>query len=368
MTVGNLVNLVKSRGIETVYYFHTDHFEPWSHDINETSARAVERMADLARSSPYARKLNLFYSVFIPHRLEHGSIIRHGARVPGDGVAFGADRPDRQEKLAREVIRPLIADDKHEIHLHVHHEYWTRNTSNFNSPVSQWVNAYSTPEADKARLDLFFRLCGEVISREIAMPFKHWAFIHGNWALNGSDPEICHVDNEMAMIMAHGGFGDFTFPAGRSYCDPKLDTPFTCLPVEVARAYDDPRSEPLPVGVGSGAMRSDRFFVWNSPVKSVFLSLDYYASANRELLKTPERTVEQWLSKCTVIDRCLFVKTHAHSMKAEYRLTEPDSDDSPLLSGRRRDARLSDPGLRSGQGGIQACHGERDNDDASRPR
>jgi hypothetical protein len=30
----------------------------------------------------------------------------------------------------------LVTDDEHELHLHVHHEYWTQNSSRFDHPVS----------------------------------------------------------------------------------------------------------------------------------------------------------------------------------------------------------------------------------------
>jgi 2-polyprenyl-3-methyl-5-hydroxy-6-metoxy-1,4-benzoquinol methylase len=325
MTIEVLADLLKSRDCEAVCYFHTDHFEPWSTSIDDASARAVERMAQQARSSPYARRLSLFYNVFIPYRLEGDGPIEAGdTRAPGDGVVFNG-RSAHQEKLTREVVRPLVTADGHEMHLHVHHEFWTRNTSHFDHPVSRWVNACSTPEADRARLDLHFMLSKEAIAREIGAPFERWAFIHGNWALNASDPLICHVTDEMAMIMRHGGFGDFSFPAGRSYCDPKLETPFTCRPVDLWRAYDDPRADPRPIGSNTRVLRPDRFFIWNSPIKSVHSSLDYYSAANRKLFKTPERVVATWLSKSVRLDRKLFIKTHAHSMKTEYRLAEPDS-------------------------------------------
>lgn len=325
MNVDQLADLLKSRECEAVCYFHTDHFEPWSTSIDEASARAVEGMAKMARSSPYARRLSLFYSVFVPYRLESEGPVGNGdQRASGDGVVFGA-RSIRQEDIAREAIRPLVTADGHEMHLHVHHEFWTRNTSHFDHPVSRWVNACSTSEADRQRLDLHFRLCKEAIAEEIGAPFEHWAFIHGNWALNASDPLICHVTDEMAMIMRHGGFGDFSFPAGRSYCDPKLKAPFTCLPLDLARAYDDPRSDPRPVGPDTKVMQPDRFFIWNAPVTSVSSSLDYYSAANRKLLQMPERVVADWLGKSVRLGPNLFIKTHAHSMKPEYRLTEPDS-------------------------------------------
>jgi len=324
MTIDDLADLIKSRGCESVSYFHTDHFEPWSISINEDGVRRVEYMARQARSSPYARRLSLFYSVFVPYRLTADGVAEGDDQVPDDGVVFVA-RSEQQERMARDAIRPLVCDDGHEMHLHVHHEYWTRNHSHFDTPVAKWVNAYSTPQADSRRLDLQFRLCREAIEREIGRPFDRWAFIHGNWALNASDPLICHVSDEMAMILAHGGYGDFSFPAGRSYCDPKLKMPFTCLPIDLPRAYDDPRADPKPIGVGSRAFASDRFFIWNAAIRSVDASIDYYSVANRNMFKLPERIVHTWLSRSATLGGTIFIKTHAHSMNAAYRLGEPDS-------------------------------------------
>ena len=53
MTIDSLADLLKERGCTEVCYFHTDHFEPWSSNIDDASARAVERMARMARNSPY---------------------------------------------------------------------------------------------------------------------------------------------------------------------------------------------------------------------------------------------------------------------------------------------------------------------------
>ena len=323
MTLDDLADLLKGRRCESVGYFHTDHFEPWSNSIDDASARAVERMAGLARSSAYGRRLSLFYSVFVPYRLkqdEPADLV--DPQVEGDGVVFGS-RTSWQEELARETIRPLAA--AHEFHLHVHHEYWTRNHSHFDTPVSRWVNASSTAELDSARLELYVRLCKEAIGRELGRPFDRWAFIHGNWALNASDPLICHVDDELALLMRQGGFADFSFPAGRSYCDPKLKAPFSCLPLPLARAYDDARSDPRPIGRSANAMRSDRFFIWNSALSASYSSLDTYSATTRKLLQKPEQVVAEWLRKSPVFEGRLLLKTHAHSLSREYRLGEPDS-------------------------------------------
>ncbi|GEP58621.1 methyltransferase domain-containing protein [Reyranella soli] len=324
MTTEALADLLKSRGCESVYYFHTDHFEPWSVRIDNASARAVERMAEMARANRYARRLSLFYNVFVPYRLDSdGPIGPADSHVSGDRVVFNG-RSERHERLTRDAIRPLVTADSHEMHLHVHHEFWTRNTSHFDHPVSRWVNACSTSEADRQRLDLLFKLSKEAIAREIGRPFERWAFVHGNWALNASDPLICQVSDEMSIIMRHGGLGDFSFPAGRGYCDPRLERPFTCKPIDLARAYDDPRSDPRPVDAQSRVMGPGRFFIWNSPIKATHSSLDYYSAANRTLFKTPERVVGTWLSKSVCLGKQLFVKTHAHSMKSDYRLADGD--------------------------------------------
>lgn len=319
----DLVGILKSRQIKRIQYFHADHFEPWSLGLNEKTARGVERMREMSAASPLGRKMSLFYCPYVPYHLDAG---RASGKPDGDAVIFGSRSAD-QERMGQEVIRPLVELDQHEIHLHVHHEFWTRNESNFDNPVSRWVNANSTAAMDKARLDSFFARCKEVIGNEIGKSFDRWAFVHGNWALAASDPLICTIDNELSMIMRHGGFGDFSFPAGRGYCDPKLLAPFTCLPLDRARAYDDPASDPRPVEAGTGTLQPDRFFIWNSPIKARYSSIDYYSEPNRELFKTPDRLLAEWFKGSVSFGGDLFIKTHAHSMKWEYKISE---DGSPI--------------------------------------
>ena len=321
MNLDQLADRLKRRGCRDVWYFHTDHFEPWSVRIDEASARAVDRMAAQARGSSYGRRLSLFYAVFIPFHLDVGGTA--GDRVPGDAIVFGG-RSENQEALARDAIRPLVAADAHEMHLHVHHEFWTRNQGNYPRAIWQWVNAHGSPEDDARRLDLHFRLCKEAIARETGAPFDRWGFVHGNWALNGSDSDICEIDDEISIVMRNGGIGDFTFPAGRGHCDPKLETPFACLPVRQLRGYDRNEADPRPIAAGSRAMTQDRYFIWNSRIKHKFSSLDYFSAGARDLLKTPDEILGQWFDNSVALDGSLFIKTHAHSMNAAYRLGEPD--------------------------------------------
>lgn len=322
-STAELADILKRRGIKTIHYFHADHYEPWSSGIHEQSARGVERFAEMSRNSPFGSRMSLFYCVFVPYRLDPSGK-DPGQRVGQDAVVFRPRTAD-EEALARRVIPGLFEPDFHELHLHVHHEHWTRNDSHFQSDVAKWVNAHSNAEMDRDRLDLAFGLCKEVISRETDRPFDRWGFVHGNWALAASDPSICTVESELGIIMRHGGFGDFSFPAGRPHCDPRLETPFTCRPIEAKRAYDDPASDPRPLAPGSGVMSPERFFIWNSPIKAQYSSLDYYSESNRDLFKDPERIIEQWLTNSVAFGGDLFLKTHAHSMKWEYEIHKPDS-------------------------------------------
>lgn len=320
-----LAEILKRRGVTEVHYFHADHYEPWGGGLSVKSLSAVENFRRQTRNSPYGSKLSLFYSVYLAHHLDPGTNDDgESRRAPNDSVVFRR-RSEQQDRQVTDAIRPLVSEDAHEMHLHVHHEWWTRNHSHFDSVVSNWVNAHSTNELDQARLDLFFSLATSLIANETGAPFDRWGFVHGNWALAGSDPRICQIENELSMIMRHGGFGDFTFPAGRSICDPRMEVPFTCLPLDVQRAYDLPEAQPTPVGRGSRTMQPDRFFIWNSRIKADHVSLDYYYAPNRDRFKQTEFMVENWLSNSVVIENRLFIKTHAHSMYSYYKLSEPDA-------------------------------------------
>jgi len=323
--IDELADILKRRNIRTIYYFHADHYEPWSLGLNERTAAGVERFGQMSLASPFARRMSLFYSAYVPYNLDVTENQRAvGRRVAGDSVYFHS-RTDKQEELAQSTIRPLFEPGAHEAHLHVHHEFWTRNESHFDTAVSKWVNANSTAAMDRERLDLCFTLSREIIGRELGRPFDRWAFVHGNWALAASDPLICTIENELGMIMRHGGFGDFSFPAGRAYCDPKLQSPFTCRPLDGKRPYDDPASDPVPLAAGSGVLSSDRFFIWNSPIKAQYSSLDYYSEPNRELFKQSARILSEWLGNSVAFGPDLYIKTHAHSMKWEYEIFKPDS-------------------------------------------
>jgi hypothetical protein len=318
MNINGLADILKRRAVARVYYFHTDHFEPWSKGINRDAVAAVKNFARMARRSFFSKSVNLFYMPFVRFRLDPGRMADGGLSI--DPVVFGG-RSESEAAMAKSALAPLEQEDKHEFHIHLHHERWTRNDGNFPGEVPRWVNAHSTPVADEARLRNGLAATRRYAEEDIGRPFNRWAFVHGNWALNASDRSICRVEGEVKILMEFGCFGDFTFPAGRPHCDPTiLEEPYTCLPAAGPKAYDTSEALPKSALAQPFEIAPGRFFVWNSRVKARFSSLDYFSEENRRLFRQPEVLVTEWLEKSVLLGNSLFIKTHAHSMDQKYLL------------------------------------------------
>jgi hypothetical protein len=320
-----LADILKRRQVTEVVYFHTDHFEPWD-TIFEEGIRLIDHFASLSARSRHGRKLNLFYTppVVYDFRPDPSSDGRRERRIPGDGFVFES-LSDKQADIHRNAIGKLV-ELGHEFHLHIHHTLWTRTCGgDQSSRLNEWLQGHSSPALDSQRLNLFTRLACECITAATGRPFARWAFIHGLWALNASDPTACMVEDEISILMRHGCVADFTFPAGRAHCDPTVsEVPYTCLPVIGPKSYDSPAADPRPVIRGGKHFRPGRFLIWNSPIKAMHSSIDHYDPSNRERLKQAETLVAQWLQRSVLLDGVLYVKTHSHSLAHDYKVGTPD--------------------------------------------
>ena len=328
MRIEELADKARARGIRRIAYFHCDHFEPWGSGVNATSLRAVDRFRQMTERSPYGARLSLFYSTYNGYSLDDGHGQPNGECVPGDKIYFAnhTHRTRADNTRIVQAIRPLVTELGHEMQLHVHHEWWTQNALNVESPIWKWVQAHSNHEMDERRLALFIKFACDTISAETGDVFGKWGFVHGNWALNASDDEICRIENEIDLMMQAGGFGDFTFPAGRRHCDPVgLDQPYTCLPEHGRKIYEKPESQPKTIGFGSHAMSDDRFFIWNSPIKAAQSSIDWYYAPNLKVFQDLDKLVGDWLEQSVCYGDTLFLKTHAHSMNHRYGLGTSDT-------------------------------------------
>jgi hypothetical protein len=319
-----LADLVKRRGIREIAYFHTDHFEPWFGATERDEWwKSLGRFGDLTKQSLFASKLTLFYKPRINYRAK--SFWRsQDHRLPRDGVGFFGE-PQAFYTRCQDTLAPLEREYGHEFQLHVHHEGWTM--SDFTHPdIVGWMKRKGSSARDSARLDLFLQLCKQAIPKEIGRNLGEWAFVHGSWALNASNPRFCCIVDELAILQRNGCYGDFTFPAGELVSDPtRIEAPFTCATPALAKSYDCVEGDLRPLSRGGGDLQSGRFFVWNSPIKGQKSSLDYYLEDNVTSFSQPEFLLRDWLSQSVIIDDCLYIKTHAHSMHEKYRLWESDS-------------------------------------------
>ena len=322
--ISNLSDIISSRGIEKIYYFHTDHFEPWSKNIQDDSCRAVERFYSQTKKNKFGRKQSLFYLAYMPATLKNSKPF-NGFALEGDEIVF-LNRDKAIVDKAKNVLAPLEAEGEHKFEMHIHHERWTQNSGLYDPILNGWLNDFSSAELDSARLNLAIQVAKKFMSYELGREFDSWAFVHGNWALNASDRSICTVNDELKILMDNGCWGDFTFPAGRMHCDPKiLEEPYFCDPICGEKSYDSHLSNPLPVGLKQSESDDNRFFIWNSKIKHNRCSLDYYSESNRALFKNPELVIESWLRDSYVNNKALFIKTHAHSLKWEYEMHKIDS-------------------------------------------
>lgn len=304
---------VRRNEVRRLVYVHCDHFEPWvGGHITEANVERVLAFAEAVSRVEHGRRLSLFYLCANPMVASHVE----GARaVEGDGIGF---LPPGEDALARSsvVLRDLVARG-HEIGVHYHHEFFTDNPvhSQVIPELRHTRGAAISPEHERARWRLGLRSALETTRRETGLPLERWAFVHGNWALAASDPQICTIVDELRLLMDAGCVADFTFPAAYPHPGPRFTEPSAVLPVAGRFAYDLPAADPRPA---FGTPWPDRLFIWASPITARGSSIDYSARYVRDRLESPLEWALELVNQSFTRDGILFVKTHAHSMLPDH--------------------------------------------------
>lgn len=306
--------LLRRREVREVVWFHTDHWEPWGGSVDDTSLKRVESFTRQTTNSAFGRKMTLFYLSGTRYRLKSPL----PAAGTGEEIVEAVPLTEHQDSRACQVVGELAARTDVEFQVHLHHETLVSNDSDRGS-LHRSLKMLTDKEQDGRRLDFLLKTELARIRRHTGAALDNWAFVHGLWALNGSDRSVCQIDNEIEILMRNGCWGDFSFPAGRPHCDPVAITqPYTCVPYAAPKGYDLPDSAPVIIDVGAGAIGEGRFLIWNSRARHDVCSIDYYGDGDRTRLKNTDGIVLSWLSRCPVIDRTLYIKTHAHSMRPDY--------------------------------------------------
>ena len=315
-----LADLFKARDVKRLHYFHCDHFEPWEgddqrEDIGSRNAELIENFAEATTRLDFARKLTLFYKVPLHYRLDP---YLPGQRVSAADPVVFVPRAKYADGLARMAMQHLLSVVGHELQVHIHHENFTAHEGHPDPRNAAILNAADVRRNDGERLDIAVKTALDLIERETGQHLHDkWFFVHGLWALNGSDVKVCTIADEIEILMRNGCRGDFTFPAGRAHTNPRYEAPFLVKPLRALKGYDYPQAEPEPAW--GGGDQKDKFFIWSSKVKHVGNSLDYYAPWLRAKLEDIEAHAAHIIENSFVIDGNIFIKTHAHSMHHKYR-------------------------------------------------
>ena len=307
------------RKIKKVIHFHADHFEPFMSSGRIKTEEEVLSFSKKMMSCEHSKNISLHYIFPFGRSLvgeERSDNEYHG--VDGDEFLFSVKKDMRNVKHLLSVIKTCEFD----LQFHIHHERFTKNdfykkrkVEKGNEKVFDFISKRSTYKMDSMRFEKSIHLYKEYFKKLGGIDIDKWTFVHGMWALNGSDPEICNISDEIVILQRNGCVADLSFPAGRGHCNPTLyDVPTIIRPLDKIRSYDSKESI---IGPWDGNVVTDGFLIWASKNKATTYSLDYYGKKIESLIP-PEKRVIKWLENSPVINNTLYIKTHAHSANREY--------------------------------------------------
>lgn len=286
------------RGITRAIHCHADHFEP--EEVSKRFGSAADIALWLERCKPAVP--TLFVKCPLGFRLNRAAPI---------GMTLNLNSSAPTEALYLHKLVEFGAG----VGLHVHHEAWTYNAipraklSDGQRVLHDYVMA--KPHLDAQRMSTMVTGSLAWLRETTGLELKTWGFVHGCWAFGASDPEICQLRDEIPLLYELGCRADFSFPAGRRYCDPSWDRPKWIVPVRADRAFEAPKADPR------DEYDASRMLVWASRTDAWWLGLDTYSRDSRRLTESPDK-LERYLELCPVIDGTAYVKTCSHGMHPHY--------------------------------------------------
>jgi tetratricopeptide (TPR) repeat protein len=317
----SLIDALKSAEVSEFVVFHTDHFEPWGMRFEEWQLARCENFARCIAQHDYTRKLTLFYRPDTPFLMRSDAEDSHALSVGSEPGAFGVVAPGRQPSQQRritEAMAPLSEATDIEFHLHLHHEDLIPCAESWGEMPIQ-VARHIPKKFHNNLLEFHVRANLNQLARDTSVHLEQWATIHGRWALNGSDRNVCTIDDELSRLQRLGCWGDFTFPAGRYHCTPRWNEPFSLRPTTASKAYDRLNADVRALSHTSRDMfwEQGRFFIWSMPVPYAAASLDGSRSNTTSEYYDVSTALLSWISQGIRVNGALIIKTHAHSMAVE---------------------------------------------------
>ncbi len=304
-----LLELLYRRGINHIVHFHCDHFEPFRKDKSgqQIGLEHIKAWNENRLRYPQGNCVTLFLSsqryCYVlappPADTERKKRLYPIHDIYFDNTSF-ADEEER-------VLDFLATQPDLDFQMHLHHEWWT------SSSCTKWE---ADPVNDLLRIEAVLKLHLAHYSAHLPFNASEWSFVHGCWSLNASDRSICNITGELKLLQSMGCIADFSFPAGRPWCDPKsIKVPYTVTPFDAERCYDLPEAHPIAIAQGACGFTysGPRMMIWSANVPSSHVSFDAIAAA--QVTQNPYELVTAWLGGCPVIDGTLYLKTHCHSLQ-----------------------------------------------------
>jgi len=144
-------------------------------------------------------------------------------------------------------------------------------------------------------------------------PETRFAFIHGNWALDGSQAR-CGVTRELAILFRHGCYADFTFSTIGTASQPRrVNSIYYAQETDEPKSYDDG----IPAAVGQKI--SDRFMIFQGPSSISWTGDLEYGAVESDPLPSRKR-INAWMDANIHVrgrPEWMFIKVFSHGIQSE---------------------------------------------------
>ena len=154
-------------------------------------------------------------------------------------------------------------------------------------------------------------------------PGTHFGFIHGNWALDNSQPK-CGVNTELDILFNHGCYADFTFSTIGTPSQPqKINTIYYASDTPAPKSYD----EGIDAEVGKPI--NDRLMIFQGPVGFNFKKMEIEYGAVESYAIPNEIRINRWIDTNIHIKgrpEWVFVKVYSHGIPSSNAILEHHLD------------------------------------------
>ncbi|MBT7378002.1 MAG: hypothetical protein HN820_07580 [Candidatus Marinimicrobia bacterium] len=308
-----LVELMKSRGIKRFVHFHTDHWEPFSScggkwgDESSENADLILRFIEETKNHPFFDKMTLFFNYPIK------TLTHEEMNEETNDLLYFKPFNDKYWERFEYAIKKVVSDTNHEFQVHIHHEGITTGQY-FKWKHLPWQEGFEPEKTNSERFERYVELTLKEFKRVLGLDPSNWHFLHGVWALNASDTNVCNVNDEIEILIRNGCVGDFSMPAGRAWVNSSTEQPHTVIPNNVPKGYDTQEAKIKLIGEDISPIEN-RFLIWNQEIPYSHCSIDVHGNeAINEALNSYSDTLALWINSSPVYGDTAFIKTHAHTM------------------------------------------------------